>query len=155
MWSAPPTAPPVAARALASLAVKLIDYDGMYVPSLAGKKSGEVGHQCYQHPQRLREGTYGPDVDRFPLLLIGASLRCLEACGRPLWERYDNGDNLLFRERDLKAPGEAAVFRQLKRLEDPGARMLLDHLSESLPGRLEDATLLDEQLPWLNRVRPT
>jgi WD40 repeat protein len=144
----------VPAGSASSLAVKLIDYDGMYVPSLAGKKSGEVGHPCYQHPQRLREGTYGPDVDRFPLLLIGASLRCLEACGRPLWERYDNGDNLLFRERDLKSPGEAAVFRQLKRLEDPGARMLLDHVSDALAGRLEDATLLDEVLPWLKPVVP-
>ncbi len=27
-----------------SLAVKLIDYDGMCVPALAGTKSGEVGH---------------------------------------------------------------------------------------------------------------
>jgi hypothetical protein len=30
-----------------SVAVKLIDYDGMYVPSLSGKKSGEVGHPSY------------------------------------------------------------------------------------------------------------
>src|SRR5262249_32068912 len=39
-----------------SLAVKLIDYDGMCVPSLAGTKSGEVGHPAYQHPERLRTG---------------------------------------------------------------------------------------------------
>jgi len=39
-----------------SLALKLIDYDGMWVPSLANTKSGEVGHPSYQHPQRLREG---------------------------------------------------------------------------------------------------
>lgn len=41
----------------AALSVKLIDYDGMWVPALAAKKSGEVGHPAYQHPQRLREGT--------------------------------------------------------------------------------------------------
>jgi len=77
-----------------SLAVKLIDYDGIHVPALAGNKSGEVGHPAYQHPQRLREGTYNPEVDRFPLLVVSAALRCLMAGGRNLWERYDNGDNL-------------------------------------------------------------
>src|SRR5262249_44610721 len=40
-----------------SLAVKLIDYDGMFVPALAQSTSGEVGHPAYQHPQRLRDGT--------------------------------------------------------------------------------------------------
>jgi hypothetical protein len=104
-----------------SVAVKLIDYDGMYVPTLAGKKSGEVGHPCYQHPQRLREGTFSPEVDRFPLLLIATSLRCLEAGGPELWQRYDNGDNLLFREADLKSPRQSAVFRELMELRPRGA----------------------------------
>ena len=54
--------------------LKLIDYDGMWVPELAGNNSGEVGHPAYQHPQRVREGTYGLDVDRFPLLLIATAL---------------------------------------------------------------------------------
>src|SRR5258708_5794470 len=36
-----------------TLAVKLIDYDGMFVPALAKSKSGEVGHPAFQHPQRL------------------------------------------------------------------------------------------------------
>src|SRR5438874_3709168 len=53
-----------------SLAVKLIDYDGMFVPALASKKSGEVGHPNYQHPQRLREGIYSAEADRFPHLVI-------------------------------------------------------------------------------------
>src|SRR3990172_11707056 len=29
---------------------KLVDYDGMYVPALAGKSSHELGHRNYQHP---------------------------------------------------------------------------------------------------------
>jgi hypothetical protein len=57
------------------LALKLIDYDGMWVPALAGTRSGEVGHPSYQHPQRLREGPYNIDVDRFPLLLVATALR--------------------------------------------------------------------------------
>jgi hypothetical protein len=51
-----------------SLAPRLVDYDGMWVPALAGIPSGEVGHPAYQHPRRLREGIYSRDVDGFPLL---------------------------------------------------------------------------------------
>src|ERR1700730_7432322 len=46
-----------------SLAVKLIDYDGMWVPALAQKKSGESGHPAFQHPERLQKGIYSADVD--------------------------------------------------------------------------------------------
>jgi hypothetical protein len=96
-----------------AVAVKLIDYDGMFVPALAGKTSGEVGHPSYQHPQRVREGIYNPDVDRVPLLLISAALRCVRVGGRDLWDRYDNGDNLLFNEADLMTPADSPLFREL------------------------------------------
>src|SRR5207244_6522301 len=96
-----------------SLAVKLIDYDGMFVPALASKKSGEVGHPNYQHPQRLREGIYNGEVDRFPLLVVATALRALSVAGKELWPRYDNGDNLLFRECDLKDRGTSALFGDL------------------------------------------
>jgi hypothetical protein len=56
----------VPGRKAGSLAVKLIDYDGMWVPTLAGKKSGEVGHPAYQHPQRLPQGIYNAEVGRQP-----------------------------------------------------------------------------------------
>ena len=62
-----------------SLALRLIDYDGMHVPALAGTRSGEVGHPAYQHPQRLREGTYNAEVDRFSHLAIYTAIRCLMA----------------------------------------------------------------------------
>ncbi len=57
-----------------SLAIKLIDYDGMFVPALAGKTSGEVGHANYQHPQRLKEGNLRPR---------GRSLPPAGRCDRP------------------------------------------------------------------------
>src|SRR5262249_55085829 len=85
----------------AALAVRLVDYDGMCVPALDLLKSIERGHPNYQHPQRLREGTYGVKVDRFSHLVICTALRALAVGGRGLWERYDNGDNLLFKESDL------------------------------------------------------
>src|SRR5438105_8884460 len=84
--------------------IKLVDYDGMFVPALAKKPSGEVGHPAYQHPQRLRDATYDADVDCFPVLVIYVAIRALIAGGRSLWDRYDNGDNLLWRRQDFEAP---------------------------------------------------
>ncbi|HVS39072.1 MAG TPA: hypothetical protein VMS17_26170 [Gemmataceae bacterium] len=130
-----------------SLALKLIDYDGMWVPALAGTKSGEVGHACYQHPQRLREGTYNLEVDRFPLLLIAAALRALKTGGQGLWDRYDNGDNLLFKERDLQGPLQSHLFLDLTKIGDPLVGRMTDLLVKSLRGSLEDVPLLEEALP--------
>jgi formylglycine-generating enzyme required for sulfatase activity len=130
-----------------SLAVKLIDYDGMFVPALARKKSGEVGHPSYQHPQRLREGVYSAEVDRFPLLVICCAIRGLMVGGRSLWERHDNGDNLLFREEDLRAPRDSALVKELVKLTDPELRMLVDRLSRSVYKSLEETPLLEELVP--------
>jgi Leucine-rich repeat (LRR) protein len=132
-----------------AVGVKLIDYDGMYVPALAGKKSGEVGHPSYQHPQRLREGTYSLEVDRFPLLLIAAALRCIKVGGRALWEKYDNGDNMLFREADLRAPQTSPLFSELERMSNAAAQGLVGHVRRALSAPLEAAPLLEEVLPEL------
>jgi putative hemolysin len=136
----------VPGRDAGSLAVKLIDYDGMFVPALAGSPSGEVGHPAYQHPQRLREGTYGPEVDRFPLLVIYVAIRALVVGGRALWDRYDNGDNLLFREQDLRSPRESSLFWDLVRLNDPEVRRLADRLSRAAYRPLDETPLLEELL---------
>jgi hypothetical protein len=129
-----------------SLALKLIDYDGMFVPALAGVPAGESGHPAYQHPQRLREATSGPDVDRMPLLVVATALRALVVAGPPLWQRYDNGDNLLFRQADLRAPGQSALFRHLWRLQDPLTRVLTARLAFACEGALEEAPALTELL---------
>jgi hypothetical protein len=129
-----------------SLAVKLVDYDGMWVPALAGAASAEVGHPNYQHPQRLRRGGYGPEVDRFPLLVAATALRALAVSGPALWGRYDNGDNLLFREADLVEPGRSALFAELEGSADPLVRSLAGHLQRACALPPEHTPLLEEVL---------
>jgi hypothetical protein len=128
------------------LRLRLIDYDGMFVPALAETPSGEVGHPNYQHPERLRTGAYHAEVDRFSHLVIYTALRCLEARGRTLWDRYDNGENLLFREQDFKDPSGSALFRALWDDSEPELRRLAAHLLLAAQGRPEEAPLLDELL---------
>ena len=127
-----------------SLALKLIDYDGMWVPALAGKKSGEVGHPCYQHPQRLRDQAYNIDVDRFPVLLIATALRALKVHDKDLWEKHDNGDNLLFREADLLAPLKSHLFLDLTKTGDPVITQMMDLMVKALRGKMEAVPLLEE-----------
>ena len=95
------------------LSLKLIDYDGMYVPALAKTKSGEVGHPCFQHPQRIKEAIYNADVDRFSHMTIYTAIQALIAGKRELWDKYENGDNLLFRESDFQHPETSDLFRRL------------------------------------------
>jgi WD40 repeat protein len=106
-----------------------------------------VGHPNFQHPERLREGTYSRDVDRFPLLVVATALRALVSGGRALWERYDNGDNLLFKESDLAAPDKSALFGELQRISDPLTQKLTNRLRQACQARLEETAALDQLLP--------
>lgn len=118
----------------------------MFVPTLAHKPSGELGHPAYQHPQRLREGIYSAEIDRFPLLVVYCAIRALMVGGRTLWERYDNGDNLLFREEDLRSPRDSRLFWDLLRLNDAGVRRFADCLARAVYKPLDQTPLLEEMI---------
>ena len=134
----------VPGRKASSLALKLIDYDGMWVPALGHKPSGEVGHPAYQHPERVREGLYTSAADRLPVLAIACALRGISVSGTALWERYDNGDNLLFRENDLREPSRSALFKELWHLPDPVAHDLAGYLAISLALPLDRVPLVSD-----------
>jgi hypothetical protein len=133
-----------------SLAVMLVDYDGMCVPALTLLKSIEVGHPAYQHPQRLRERIYSLEVDRFSNLVIYTALRALAVGGKALWDKYDDGDNLLFKQADFQAPSRSRLFAELLRMNDPEVRKLASALIDGARMPLDQAPLLDQ----LVSVRP-
>ena len=128
------------------LRLRLIDYDGMWVPALAGKPSGEAGHPNYQHPARLAEVAYSAEVDRFPHLVIGCALRALAVAGQPLWDRFDNGDNLLFKEADFADPARSKLYRALWELDDPTVTNLVALLVAAAGRPIADTPWLDEVL---------
>ncbi|MGD0516125.1 MAG: WD40 repeat domain-containing serine/threonine-protein kinase, partial [Thermoguttaceae bacterium] len=128
------------------LALKLIDYDGMYVPSLAGRPSGELGLPAYQHPLRLDNGTYSIEVDRFSHLTIYCAVHCVRVGSRELWQRFNNDNNLLFREADFRDPGKSDLFRELWELPDADARALVGRLALACRSPLEETPLLEEVL---------
>ena len=127
-----------------SLALRLIDYDGVHVPSLAGARSPELGHPAFQHPQRSRDRVYSAEVDRFSHLAIYTSIHCLTVGREELWKRFNNSDNLLFREGDFRNPGDSEVFRTLWKLPDTGSRALVGRLALACEKPLDQVPLLDE-----------
>ncbi len=133
--------------------LRLVDYDGMCVPSLELLKATEVGHPAYQHPQRLREGTYGLNIDNFSHLVIYTALRALAVGGPKLWERYDNGDNLLFVQEDFEAPTRSALFKELLGLGDPEVRKLAAVLIDAARLPVQQVPRLEDVLPSGSRTK--
>ncbi len=123
--------------------LKLVDYDGMYVPALEGSQPLESGHANYQHPRRLWQQTYDAESDRFAHLVIYTALVAVAAGGRALWERYDSGDNLLFKESDFQEPGTSALLRELWRRRDPVLRALVGHVLLAAQGSGREVPLLE------------
>lgn len=93
--------------------LRLLDYDGSFVPSLAGLPSIELGHPNYQHPGR-DQSHFGPDLDNFSAWVIYTSLYCLTFDGS-LWHRLAGGDEcLLFRSSDFGNTSASYTFSLLE-----------------------------------------
>ena len=76
----------------------LVDYDGMYVPSMKGQKARELGSPDFRHPLR-KEDDFDEHIDDFPLSSILLSL--LAIANEPsLFEKYGSDGRLLFSEKD-------------------------------------------------------
>lgn len=111
----------------------LVDYDGMYVPELAGRPAPELGHANYQHPARTLEH-FGPGLDRFACLSIQTSLLAL-AHDPGLWARFSDGESLLFKKTDYVDPANSPAFDAVKQL----AVLYQDETLADAVVRLEDA----------------
>lgn len=105
--------------------LRLVDFDCVWIPAFTGKSEpAEVGHRNYQRQDR----SWGPLMDTFPSLVIYATLLIL-ARDRECWDLYD-GDNLIFREHDLWAPGNTPVWHRAARLKDPQVKQVLSQLKQ-------------------------
>jgi hypothetical protein len=109
----------------------LVDYDGMFVPSLGGRGSHETGHPNYQHPARVG-ADFGPYLDRFSAWSIYLSLRAL--AGRPeLWTELGGGDEcLLFRAADFRDASRSRAFAALDGHPNPDVVALAERLRSFL-----------------------
>ncbi len=92
--------------------VRLIDYDGLFVPQLAGLQSTELGQRNFQHSGR-RGRHFDTSLDSFAFSLLDLTLHAL--CRRPeLWEQTDSdADAFILRAADIADPANSPAFSLL------------------------------------------
>ncbi len=92
--------------------VRIVDYDGMFVPRMSGLLSTERGHRNYQHPARSA-GHFNDSLDNFSMLVINLSLRML-ARDPSLYARLNADDSLLLKFADLADSRRSRAFEILE-----------------------------------------
>ncbi len=97
--------------------LRLIDYDGMYVPGMTPGQGSEVGHKAFQHPKRSTSD-FGPEMDRFSFIVVDLSLDAVSR--KPdLQQRYNNGgESIIFRANDYADPQGSPVFAELRAIPE-------------------------------------
>lgn len=89
----------------------LVDYDGMYVPAMSGRRSRELGSPDYRHPLRT-EDDFNDHIDDFSLASIVLSLKAL-SLDASLLDRYGAADRLLFSASDYQDLSRCEAFRSI------------------------------------------
>ena len=135
--------------------LRLIDYDGMYVPGLAGNQSNECGHRNYQLPTRTG-WDYGPYLDNFSAWVIYVSLVSL-AVHPELWSKHRGGDEcLIFRKEDYLHPENSELLRDLNSSPNTELRFLIELFTSFFSLSSQDVPALDGnvQTPTVEKARP-
>ena len=92
----------------------LIDYDGMFVPSMQGESSPTLGTEDFRHPLRTPE-LFDATIDDFALASIALSLRAI-ALDSQLLDQYGAPDRLLFSASDYRDLAQSKVMQAIWRL---------------------------------------
>ena len=92
----------------------LVDYDGMFVPSMKGYKSPTIGTKDFCHPLRTMDD-FDETIDDFSLASIALSLKAI-SMNSTLLDTYGASDRLLFSENDYRNPSNSKVISALQEL---------------------------------------
>ena len=90
----------------------LVDYDGMFVPSMRGEKAREIGTPGYRHPLRT-DSDFNEHIDDFSIAVIALSLKAI-ALNPDLKAGNEAGDTLLLSEKDLRSPQDSEMIRKIQ-----------------------------------------
>jgi PAS domain-containing protein len=134
--------------------LKLVDYDGMFVPGLAGRHASELGHRNYQHPKRS-ERDFGSYLDNFSSWVIYISLRII-AANPSAWKQLQplNDEALMFRKEDFVDPDISSIFRMMEFSTDPVLQNAQSLLREFIAGEVANVPPLEERLASIPPPEP-
>ena len=92
----------------------LVDYDGMYVPSMEGETAVEIGSPDFRHPLRT-EKDFNEHIDDFSIASIALSLKAI-AIDPKIYGQYATADRLLFSANDYQDIGSSSVLQAIMRM---------------------------------------
>lgn len=134
-----------------NLKLYLIDYDGMFIKDFEGNHSFELGTPSYQHPKRTIND-FDKSIDHFSILVIYASLIAL-AYYPDLYEKYNDGDNIILTLEDFNNPNKSELLKTLSSLNETKAlafyikqsleseSIYIDNLKDLLNGKFPKPTI--------------
>ena len=129
--------------------LKLIDYDGVFVPALRGRKANEMGSPCYQHPKRDAY-FFDKNLDDFSLLVLQITLLALQHQPKLFTEHY-NGDGIILKDTDYQNFAQSSIKTILWQLPEVKIPLLLSQLQ----GNLNNLSAIDlmpllQDVAWIN-----
>lgn len=92
----------------------LVDYDGMYVAAMKGRKSPTIGTKDFAHPLRTVDD-FDETIDDFALAVIALSLKAI-SLDPSLYTTYGASDRLLFAASDFLDLNKSKVLSALQGL---------------------------------------
>lgn len=92
----------------------LVDYDGMYVAAMRGRKSPTIGTKDFAHPLRTVDD-FDETIDDFALAVIALSLKAI-SLAPSLYTTYGASDRLLFAASDFLDLSKSKVLATLQSL---------------------------------------
>ena len=92
----------------------LVDYDGMYVAAMKGRKSPTIGTKDFAHPLRTVDD-FDETIDDFALAVIALSLKAI-SLDPALYTTYGASDRLLFAASDFLDLSKSKVLAALQSL---------------------------------------
>ena len=92
----------------------LVDYDGMFVPSMKGDKAREIGSPDYRHPLR-NDSDFNEHIDDFSIAVISLSLKAI-ALNPNLKSKTETGDTLLLSEKEIRSPQDSKTIKGIQSL---------------------------------------
>ena len=114
----------------------LVDYDGMFVPSMEGETAMETGSPDFRHPLRT-EQSFNEHIDDFSIATIALSLKAISL--KPeLYNEFSSADRLLFSQMDYRDLSQSKTFKNILNLVNDNefsnllAAFILSHANNSL-----------------------
>ncbi|MDE5660626.1 MAG: leucine-rich repeat protein, partial [Muribaculaceae bacterium] len=99
----------------------LVDYDGIFVPSMKGEKAREIGSPNYRHPLRT-DSDFNEHIDDFSIAVIALSLRAISLNPQL---KSQIADVLLLSDSDFRSPATSELLDNIRALTSDSELSLL------------------------------